>query len=77
MHGTKHSMLFIEDVLEERSVMWVSIDESEVGCVLEESIEQWMCIYFGRISVWGMVISVAPTRMEPNMKTCEYENKQT
>ena len=44
-------MLFIEDVLEERSVMWVSIDESEVGRVLEEPVEQRMCIFWQSLSL--------------------------
>ena len=51
MHGTKHGMLFIEDVLEERSVMWVGIDESEVWCVLEEPVEQWMCVFWQSLSL--------------------------
>ena len=72
MHSTKHSTLFIE----ERSVMWVSIDESEVGHVLEEPVEQQMCV-FGRVSVWGVVVSITPTRREPNMKTCKYGNMRT
>ena len=51
MHSTKHSTLFIEDVLEERSIMWVSIDESEVGRVLEEPVEQWMCVFWQNLSL--------------------------
>ena len=51
MHSTKHGTLFIEDVLEERSVMWVGIDESEVGHVLEEPAEQRMCIFWQNLSL--------------------------
>ena len=76
MYGTKHSTLFIEDVLKERSVMWVSIDESEVGCVLQEPVEQQMCVFWQKLSL-GHGCQCYTTRREPNMKTREYENMQT
>ena len=51
--------------------MWVGIDESEVGRVLEEPVEQRMCVFWQNLSL-GRGRQCYTTRMELNMKTGEY-----